>query len=51
MERVAKLWAEKLDDETLAIHGKRVYQIFRDYNFRTTEALVAERSNFVRLLP
>lgn len=25
MERVAKLWAEKLDDETLTIHGKCVY--------------------------
>lgn len=44
MERVAKLWAEKLDDETLAIHGKRVYQVFKDYNFRTTEALVAENA-------
>ena len=44
MERVAKLWAEKLDDDTLAIHGKRIYQIFRDYDFRTTEALVAENA-------
>lgn len=44
MERVAKLWAEKLDDDTLSIHGKRIYQIFRDYDFRTTEALVAENA-------
>ena len=44
MERVAKLWAEKLDDETLAIHGRRVYQVFKDYGFRTTEALVAENA-------
>ena len=44
MERVAKLWAEKLDDETLAIHGRRVAQVFKDYDFRTTEALVAENA-------
>ena len=44
MERVAKLWAEKLDDDALSIHGKRVWQVFKDYNFRTTEALVAENA-------
>lgn len=44
MERVAKLWAEKLDDETLVIHGKRVAQVFKDFDFRTTEALVAENA-------
>lgn len=44
MERVAKLWGEKLDDETLAIHGRRVAQVFKDYDFRTTEALVAENA-------
>ena len=42
MERVAKLWGEKLDDQPLAIHGKRVAQVFKDFDFRTTEALVAE---------
>ena len=30
MERVAKLWGEKLDDETQAIHGRRVAQVFKD---------------------
>ncbi|MBO6143734.1 MAG: hypothetical protein J6O54_00555 [Prevotella sp.] len=40
MEREAKLWGEKLDDQSLAIHGKRVAQVFKDFDFRTTEALV-----------
>ena len=44
MERVAKLWGEKLDDQSLAIHGKRVAQVFKDFDFRTTEALVAENA-------
>ena len=44
MERVAKLWGEKLDDQSLAIHGKRVTQVFKDFDFRTTEALVAENA-------
>ena len=50
LEQVAKQWA-RLPDETLSIHGRRVYQVFRDIDFRTSEALVAERSNSVRLLP
>ena len=44
MERVAKLWGEKLDDQSLAIHGKRLAQVFKDFDFRTTEALVAENA-------
>ena len=44
MERVAKLWGVKLDDQSLAIHGKRVAQVFKDFDFRTTEALVAENA-------
>ena len=44
MERVAKLWGEKLDDDTLNIHGRRVAQVFKDFDFRTTEALVAENA-------
>ena len=51
MERVTRLWGEKLDDDGLNIHGRRVAQVFKDFDFRTTEALVAERSNSVRLLP
>ena len=50
MEQVSKQWA-RIPDETLAIHGRRVYQVFRDIDFRTSEALVAERSTFGRLLP
>lgn len=45
MERVAKHWGEKLDDQSQAIHGKRVAQVFKDYDFRTTEALVTENAN------
>ena len=49
MERVAKLWGEKLDDATLAIHGKRVAQVFKDFDFRTTEALVAENAKITNM--
>ena len=45
MERVAKLWEEKLDfDDTLNIHGRRVGQVFKDFSFRPEEALVAENA-------
>ncbi|MBQ8593628.1 MAG: hypothetical protein IJ467_04965 [Bacteroidaceae bacterium] len=49
MERVAKLWGEKLDDQSLAIHGKRVAQVFKDFDFRTTEALVAENAKITNM--
>ena len=49
MERVAELWGEKLDDATLAIHGKRVAQVFKDFDFRTTEALVAENAKITNM--
>lgn len=42
MQKVAEAWASKLEDEALAAHGRRVAQVFRDYGFRTSEALVAE---------
>ena len=44
MQKVAEVWAAKLEDETLAAHGRRVAQVFRDYGFRTSEALVAENA-------
>lgn len=45
IERVAKLWEEKLDfDDTLNIHGRRVSQVFKDFSFRAEEALVAENA-------
>lgn len=44
MEHVAALWAEKLDEDELNIHGRRIGQVFKDYDFRTTEALVAENA-------
>lgn len=49
MERVAKLWGEKLDDQSLAIHGRRVAQVFKDFDFRTTEALVAENAKITNM--
>ncbi len=44
IQRVAEFWAEKLTDESLAAHGKRVAQVFADYKFRQREALVAENA-------
>lgn len=42
-EQVAKQWA-KLPDDALNIHGRRVAQVFKDFKFRSTEALVAENA-------
>ena len=44
IENVAELWSERLADAGLAEHGKRVKQVFVDYKFRTSEALVAENA-------
>ena len=44
VENVAEMWERKLTDESLAVHGRRVAQVFRDYGFRTSEALVAENA-------
>ena len=44
IEKVAGLWATKLDDDALNIHGRRVAQVFKDFDFRTDEALVAENA-------
>jgi len=44
MQKVAEAWEKKLEDESLAVHGHRVSQVFRDYGFRTSEALVAENA-------
>ncbi len=44
MQKVAEVWAAKLEDEALAAHGRRVAQVFRDHGFRTSEALVAENA-------
>lgn len=42
IEQVAKQWA-RMPDLALAIHGRRVYQVFSDIGFRSSEALVAVR--------
>ncbi len=44
IEHQAKLWGEKLPDEAQSLHGRRVYQVFKDFQFRTSEALVAENA-------
>lgn len=44
IESVARLWATKLDSDELNIHGRRVWQVFKDFQFRTDEALVAENA-------
>ena len=44
IQKVAEAWAAKIEDESLAVHGRRVAQVFRDYGFRTSEALVAENA-------
>ena len=48
LEQVSKQWA-RLPDETMAIHGRRVWQVFRDIDFRTSEALVAENEKITNI--
>lgn len=48
IEQVSKQWA-RMPDETMAVHGRRVYQVFRDIDFRTSEALVAENEKVVNI--
>lgn len=33
IQKVAEAWAAKIEDESLAVHGVRVAQVFRDYGF------------------
>ena len=44
IQKVAEAWVAKIEDESLSVHGVRVSQVFRDYGFRTSEALVAENA-------
>ncbi len=44
IQKVAEAWAAKIEDEALAVHGVRVSQVFRNYGFRTSKALVAENA-------
>ena len=48
LEQVAKQWA-RIPDETLAIHGRRVYQVFRDIDYRASEALVAQNEKVINM--
>ena len=48
IEQVAKQWS-RLPDETMAIHGRRVYQVFRDIDYRASEALVAQNEKVINM--
>ena len=48
IEQVSKQWS-RFPDEALAIHGRRVYQVFTDIGFRTSEALVAENEKITNI--
>lgn len=48
IEQVAKQWM-RMPDTTLAIHGRRVYQVFSDIGFRSSEALVAENEKVTNI--
>ena len=48
LEQVSKQWA-RIPDETLAIHGRRVYQVFRDIDYRASEALVAQNEKVINM--
>ena len=48
IEQVAKQWA-RMPDATMALHGRRVQQVFQDIGFRTTEALVAENEKVLNI--
>ena len=48
LEQVAKQWS-RLPDDALAIHGRRVYQVFRDIDYRASEALVAQNEKVTNI--
>ena len=48
LEQVSKQWS-RLPDDALAIHGRRVYQVFRDIDYRSSEALVAQNEKVVNI--
>ena len=48
IEQVAKQWA-RMPDATMNIHGRRVLQVFRDIDFRTSEAIVAENEKILNI--
>ena len=48
IEQVAKQWM-RMPDPAIAIHGRRVYQVFQDIGFRASEALVAENEKVTNI--
>ena len=48
IEQVSKQWS-RLPDDALAIHGRRVYQVFRDIDYRASEALVAQNEKVINM--
>ena len=48
MEQVSKQWA-RLKDQVMAGHGKRVAKVFKDFEFRASEALKAETGKILNM--
>lgn len=48
IRRVAEEWA-KLPDAELADHGKLIAQVFKDYQFRSSEARIAETAKLLNM--
>ena len=48
IEQVAKQWM-LMPDPAMAIHGRRVWQVFQDIGFRASEALVAENEKVTNI--
>ena len=48
LEQVSKQWS-RLPDDALAIHGRRVYQVSRDIDYRSSEALVAQNEKVTNI--
>ena len=48
IEQVAKQWM-RMPDPAMAIHGRRVWQVFQDIGFRASEALVAENEKVTNI--
>lgn len=48
IEQVSKQWM-RMPDPAMAIHGRRVYQVFQDIGFRASEALVAENEKVTNM--
>lgn len=48
IQKVAEAWEAKIEDESLAVHGVRVAQVFRDYGCRTSSPSSVSRRKWPR---